>query len=125
VDEIITEANSLRAEFRRLVDEDAAAYARVGAASQPAKDGALVGAVQTPLAMARGAVRLIALAREIARIGNPNARADAKVAELLARATFAGAIGNVRVNVAALSRPEIGKALLEDAERLERTMRAS
>lgn len=119
IDEIIAEGNALRAELRRLVDEDAAAYARVGAASKEAKDKALVGAVHTPLAIARGAVRLIALAQEIASIGNPNARSDAKVGEMLARATLAAAVENVRANVAALSRPEMGEALLEEAKRLE------
>jgi glutamate formiminotransferase/formiminotetrahydrofolate cyclodeaminase len=118
IDEIIGEANTLRAELRRLMDEDAAAYARVGVAPKEGKDAALLGAVQTPLAMARRAVRLIALARELGNIGNPNARADAKVAEGLARAALTGAVDNVRTNVAALSRPEIGRALLEEAERL-------
>jgi glutamate formiminotransferase/formiminotetrahydrofolate cyclodeaminase len=120
IEKILSEANDLRAELRRLIDEDAAAYARVGAAATTAKDEALLGAVRTPLAMARGAVRLIALAREIATIGNSNARSDAKVAEMLARATLAAAVENVRVNVAMLSRPELGRALLEEAERLER-----
>src|SRR5436309_6042472 len=89
---ILAEADALRAQLRRLVDDDAAAYARVSAAyrrppedpGRPrAVDEALVGAAQTPLATARGAVRLIALAREMADIGNKNARSDAKVAEAL------------------------------------------
>jgi formiminotetrahydrofolate cyclodeaminase len=113
VDEILAEANTLRAQLRRLMDDDAVAYARVGTASKPAKDDALWGAIQTPLAMARGAVRLIALAQEIARIGKPNARADAKVGEALARAALAGAVENVRVNVAAVYRANKGKALIE------------
>jgi formiminotetrahydrofolate cyclodeaminase len=112
------------------VDDDAQAYARVSAAYKIPKhdagrkrvvDEALVGAAQTPLATARGAVRLIALAREIGAIGNRNARADARVGEALARAALAGAIENVRVNVASLSEPELGKSLLEEAERLART----
>jgi myo-inositol-1(or 4)-monophosphatase len=118
VEAIFAEAKGLRAELRRLVDEDAAAYARVAAASREAKDDALMGAVQTPLAIARAAVRLIALAREIATIGNPNARSDATVGEMLARAALAAAAENVRVNVAALSRPEKGKDLLDEAEGL-------
>jgi myo-inositol-1(or 4)-monophosphatase len=120
VDAVIAEANALRTELRRLVDEDAAAYAQVGTASKVTKDNALLGAVQTPLAMARGAVRLIALAREIATIGNSSARTDAHVAEGLARAALSAAVENVRVNVAALSRPELGKAMLQEAERLGR-----
>src|SRR5437762_13847764 len=79
---ILAEADALRAQLRRLVDEDAAAYARVSEAyripkGDPARiravDHALVGAAQTPLLMARGAVRLLALAREI-EIGRASCR---------------------------------------------------
>jgi len=62
----------------------------------------------------------VPLAREIGAIGNKNARSDAKVAELLARAAVLGALENVRVNVAGMSQPSRGRELLEEAERLER-----
>lgn len=129
VAEIIAEADALRATLRRLVDDDAAAYARVSATHRLPKDDpgrigavdeALVGAARTPLAMARGAVRLLALAREIGAIGNRNARSDATVGEALARAALAGAVENVRVNVVALSEPGLGRSLLAEAEELER-----
>ncbi|HYK81969.1 MAG TPA: glutamate formimidoyltransferase [Gemmatimonadales bacterium] len=132
VAKIVEEGDALRRELRRLVDDDAAAYARVSAAyrlpkadpgRQRAVDEALVGAAQTPLAVARGAVRLLALAQEIATIGNKNARADARVAVALARAALAGAVENVRVNVTALADPTAGRALLDEAERLERDLR--
>ena len=128
---LLAEADALRAQLRRLVDDDAAAYARVSEAYRLPKgdptrtravDQALVGAAQTPLRMARGAVRLMALAREIGAIGNQNARSDSSVAAALARAALAGAVENVRVNVAALSEPGLGKALLEEAEQLERDL---
>ena len=127
--EILAEAEALRAQLRRLVDEDAAAYAKVSEAYKIPKstagrsrtiDAALVGAAETPIAMARGAMRLIALASDIGEIGNPNARSDARVAESLARAALAGAIENVRINVASLSEPALGRALLEEAEELSR-----
>jgi glutamate formiminotransferase/formiminotetrahydrofolate cyclodeaminase len=127
--EILAEAEALRAQLRRLVDEDATAYAKVSEAYKIPKatpgrpraiDAALVGAAETPLAMARGAMRLIALARDIGEIGNPNARSDARVAEGLARAALAGAVENVRVNVASLTEPALGRALLEEAEELSR-----
>src|SRR6266852_8859069 len=105
--EILAEAEALRAQLRRLVDDDAAAYAKVSAA-------------QTPLAMARGAARLLALAREIGTIGNRNAHSDATVGAALARAALSGAVENVRVNVASLSEPGLGKSLLEEAEKLAR-----
>src|SRR5947208_6933684 len=119
--EILAEAESLRAELRRLVDDDAAAYGRVSAAYKIPKDDprrigavdeALRGAAITRIAVARGAGRVIALARELGDIGNKNARSDAKVAEQLARAALAGAVENVRVNVAALSDPAQGGDLL-------------
>ena len=127
VAEIVAEADALRAQLRRLVDDDAAAYARVSAAYKLPKDApgrrravdeALVGAARTPLAMARGAARLAALAGEIGAIGNENASSDAKVAAVLASAALTGAIENVRVNVASLSEPGLGRSLLEEAERL-------
>lgn len=118
---ILAEADSLRGELRRLVDEDAAAYARVSEAYKTPKDdpkratgidAALLGAARTPLEVAQRAERLITLAREIGTIGNKNARSDAKVAEELGRAALAGAVENVRVNVAALSEASIGRSLL-------------
>ena len=124
---ILTEAETLRGDLRRLVDEDATAYGVVSAAYKIAKDdpgrpraidAALLGAAQTPLETARRAGRVAGLAREIGTIGNKNARSDAKVAEGLARAALAGAVENVKVNVASLSDPAAGKALLEAAERL-------
>lgn len=124
------EADVLRGELRRLVDDDAAAYARVSAAykipkDDPARlagiDAALLGAAVTPLDVARRAARLGELAREIGTIGNKNARSDAKVAEELARTAVIGAVENVRVNVAALSAPQTGQKLLDEAENLTTT----
>jgi glutamate formiminotransferase/formiminotetrahydrofolate cyclodeaminase len=126
---ILVEADRLRGELRRLVDEDAAAYAQVSEAYKLPKDDpkrvagidtALLGAAQTPLEVARRADRVITLAREIGTIGNKNARSDALVAEQLGRAALEGAVENVRVNVAALSDPASGKTLLTAAETLGR-----
>jgi glutamate formiminotransferase/formiminotetrahydrofolate cyclodeaminase len=124
---IRAEADALRAQLRRLADDDAAAYDRVREAYRIPKDDAgraravdqaLLGAAHTPLQTARGARRLIALADEIAATGNQNARSDAKVGAALARAALAGAVENVRVNVALLSEPALGRVLREEAERL-------
>jgi len=125
--DILAEADTLRGELRRLVDEDAAAYALVSEAYKTPKDdptrveridAALLGAARTPLEVAHRAERLITLAREIGTIGNQNARSDAQVAETLGRAALAGALENVRVNVAALSEPGLGKSLLSALEGL-------
>jgi formiminotetrahydrofolate cyclodeaminase len=125
--EIVAEADRLRGELRHLVDEDAAVYARVSEAYKIPKDdpgrgaavdAALLEAARTPTEVVRRAARLLELAQEIGRIGNKNARSDATVAEGLARAASAGALENVRVNVAALSDPSKGRELLQQAERL-------
>src|SRR5256885_2138485 len=80
-------------QLRRLVDDDAAAYARVSAAYKLPKDApgrrravdeALVGAARTPLAMARGAARLAALAGGSGADGDKNAGPPPKGAALLA-----------------------------------------
>ncbi|MGH7672680.1 MAG: glutamate formimidoyltransferase, partial [Gemmatimonadales bacterium] len=100
---ILEVADRLRADLRRLVDEDAAAYAKVSEAYKlPKDDGrraavidrALVGAATAPLAVATLAAGVLKLAQEIGRIGNRNARSDAVVAEGLARAAVAGALEN-------------------------------
>ena len=117
----------LRTELRRLVDDDAAAYARVSAAYRVPKDdpgrgagvdAALLGAAVTPLDVVRRAARLGELAREIGAIGNKNARSDAKVAEELAGTAVRGGLENVRVNVASLSDPKMGQELLNEAQSL-------
>ena len=127
--EILADAETLRGDLRRLVDDDAAAYTRVSDAYKIPKDdpsrgraidAALLGAAHTPLEAARRAERLIRLAQEIGTIGNKNARSDALVAEALARAALAGAVENVRVNVAALSDTAAGRHLIEEAEQLGR-----
>jgi len=126
---ILQEVEAAQRAQRALVDLDAAAYDLVRLAylvpkdhpeRAAAVDDALLSAARTPLATARSAARLVPLAREVGAIGNKNARSDAKVAELLARAAVLGALENVRVNVAGMSQPSRGRELLEEAERLER-----
>jgi len=127
--QVLAEAEALRGQLRRLVDDDAAAYAKVSAAYKRPKDDsrrrraadeALVGAAEVPLVVARGASRLIALAREVESIGNRNASSDARVGAALARAALEGAVENVRVNVAALSEAGLGASLVREAEALSR-----
>jgi glutamate formiminotransferase/formiminotetrahydrofolate cyclodeaminase len=125
--EILAEADRLRSELRRLVDEDAEAYTAVSEAYKVPKDNparpktidhALLGAARVPLTVARVTATVRKLAQEMEQMGNKNARSDARVAEGLARAAIAGALENVRVNVEALSDPALGLELLEEAERI-------
>ncbi len=131
VERILERADHLRAELRRLADVDAAAYTRVSAAYKipknepgrgPAIDQALLGAAAVPLLVAHEAAGVRSLAADVGRIGNKNARSDAKVAEGLARAAVAGALENVRVNLASLSDAPLGAELAAQAALLERAV---
>jgi formiminotetrahydrofolate cyclodeaminase len=119
--EILAEAERLRAELRRLVDEDAAAYAGVSRAYRIPKDDpgrsravddALLGAARTPAEVVKRARRVQQLATEIGAIGNKNATSDARVAVLLAGTAIDGALENIKVNIAAMSQPERAKDLM-------------
>jgi len=125
--EILAEADRLRGELRRLVDEDALAYTAVSQAYKIPKDDptrpravddALVGAARTPAEVAKRAARVLILAKDIERIGNKNAVSDARVAGALARTAIEGAVENIKVNVAAMEDPELGRELLAQAEGL-------
>ena len=125
--EILVEADQLRGELRRLVDEDALAYTAVSQAYKIAKDdprrpaavdAALAGAARTPAEVAKRAARVLILAKEIEQIGNQNAVSDARVAGLLARTAIEGAVENIKVNVAAMADPERGRDLLKQVEQI-------
>jgi len=134
IEAILREAEEARVAMRLLVERDAAAYGLVMTAYTTRKehpergriiDDALLAAARTPLDTARRAARLFVLAQEVAEIGNKNARSDARVAATLAHAALAGALENVRVNVAGLSEPARGKDLLEAAKRLAEESRSA
>lgn len=109
---ILDEAEQLRAELRRLVDEDAAAYEGVGRAYKTPKtdprrtqliDAALLAAAGPPADVVKRGRRLLALAQTIEQIGNQNAVSDARVAGMLARTAIDGATENVNANLAGMS----------------------
>jgi glutamate formiminotransferase/formiminotetrahydrofolate cyclodeaminase len=110
--EILAEAEQLRGELRRLVDEDAASYEGVTRAykipkSDPARaqaiDEALAAAARPPAEVVKRGRRLLALAQTIEQIGNKNAVSDARVAGMLAKTAIDGATENVNANLAGMS----------------------
>ena len=110
--DILAEAEQLRGELRRLVDEDAAAYAGVSQAYKIPKadphraqaiDDALLAAARPPADVVKRGRRLLALAQTIEHIGNKNAVSDARVAGMLARTAIDGATENVNANLAGMS----------------------
>src|SRR6266550_4360087 len=117
--DILAEAEQLRGELRRLVDEDAAAYAGVSQAYKIPKadprraqaiDDALLAAARPPADVVKHGRRLLALAQTIEHIGNKNAVSDARVAGMLAKTAIDGATENVNANLAGLSDPARAKA---------------
>jgi glutamate formiminotransferase/formiminotetrahydrofolate cyclodeaminase len=109
---ILAEAEQLRGELRRLVDEDAAAYEGVSRAYKIPKDDAgraraideaLLAAARPPAEVVKRGRRLLALAQTIEQIGNKNAVSDARVAGMLARTAIDGATENVNANLAGVS----------------------
>jgi glutamate formiminotransferase/formiminotetrahydrofolate cyclodeaminase len=128
VQEILRDAEACRAELRKLVDTDSAAYQGVMRAYGIAKaepgrqrkiDEALVAAAETPFAVARAAFAVRVFARALQTSGNKNARTDAAVAEQLATAAIRGALANVRINLESLSDQQLGKTLREEMTKWE------
>lgn len=110
--DILEDAERLRAELRRLVDEDAAAYEGVTRAYKIPKndirrsqaiDEALSAAARPPAEVVKRARRVLALAQTIEQIGNKNAVSDARVAAMLAKTAIDGATENVNANLAGMS----------------------
>jgi glutamate formiminotransferase/formiminotetrahydrofolate cyclodeaminase len=110
--EILAEAEELRGDLRRLVDEDAVAYEGVGRAYKIPKDtagraqaidDALLAAARPPAEVVKRGRRVLALAQTIEQIGNKKAVSDARVAGMLARTAIDGATENVNANLAGVS----------------------
>jgi formiminotetrahydrofolate cyclodeaminase len=64
--------------------------------------------------------RLLLLAGEIGETGNKNARSDANVARMLARAAVLGMLENVRVNLESLNERSLGADVATAADTLEK-----
>lgn len=126
-----TAAADLGSHLSSLVQRDAEAYGKVSAtyklprespaderARSTAIGEALLGAAAVPLETARACAAVAELALDVAERGNSNAITDAGVAALLAEAGCNAAAYNVKVNVAALERPQDGAALARECEAL-------
>lgn len=131
----LTQAEILRAELTRAVEEDAAAFEAIMSAYQLPKDtpeqqstraaaieAATLQAAQVPLENARRAVRVAELAEQTAALGNSNAITDAASAVAMARAALTAAGYNVRVNIASLTDRSAGEPLLAELDALEDRM---
>ncbi|MGH2621143.1 MAG: glutamate formimidoyltransferase [Anaerolineales bacterium] len=127
IETIVGSAEALRSRLEAAVTQDAQAFEAVLAATRLPGDSdelqqvrraamqkATLRAGEVPLSVARDCAALLALAVEIASIGNVNALSDAGVAGDLALAGLRGAALNVRVNAASLQDPQPGKRWLDE-----------
>lgn len=117
--QIVQQAEALRARLTALVQEDADAFGKVSAAyqlpkstdeEQIARAAAIQAGMQaaslTPLETARACAAVVALAEQVVTHGNVNARTDGGVGALLAHAGVQGAAWNVEVNLQSIDDPQ-------------------
>ena len=127
---LVAEADNLRSDFLRLVDDDSAAFARVSEAMKLPKStdddkkarkerlqSALLAASRVPLEVAKTSRRLLDLCERTMSTA-PNATvSDIGVGALMAESALQGAALNVMINLASLTDSAQVKALSEDLDR--------
>jgi methenyltetrahydrofolate cyclohydrolase len=129
------EAAVVREQALGLMDEDAKAFAAVGAAytlpkateaEQKARaevmQVALQVAAQPPHQIGLLAARVLDMAEELVGAGNPAVVSDVAVAASMARAALEGAIINIEINAANIKDASIADKLRQDAEHFERAI---
>lgn len=132
VQSILQRAQQARARLLALIDEDAQAYAAVAQAYRLPKgddaeqtwrdlaiQAALLEAMQPPWATMEAACDTIALADEIAAIGNPTVASDAGCAALLGEAAVRVGALNVLANAVLLKDAAAASAARDRIGRLE------
>lgn len=128
-DEFIAEADNLRADLLRLVDDDSAAYSRVAEAMKLPKatddekkerqarmQAALLAAARVPLEIAHTCRRLLESCERGAALAPAAAASDIGVGALLAEAALRGAALNVMINLASLKDAAHVKTLSDDLD---------
>ncbi|MEZ0396114.1 MAG: glutamate formimidoyltransferase [Anaerolineales bacterium] len=132
MNEILLQAERLRAELTQAVAEDAAAFEKVMTAfklpkDSPAQEAARLQAIEAatleaarvPLTTAQKAVSVMALAERAVALGNLNAITDAASAVALGRAALTAAGYNVRINLNNLQDRAAGDEILAQLTALE------
>ncbi|SRR6266542_3735837 len=127
---LIAEADNLRADFIRLVDDDSAAYAGVMEAMKMPKtsadekrartdrlQSALLAASRVPLEVAKTSRRLLDLCERTVERAATATVSDIGVGAFLAETALRGAALNVMINLASVKDAAQVKALSEDLDR--------
>jgi len=126
----IAEADNLRSDFIRLVDDDSAAYARVAEAMKLPKvtdeekrarkerlQSALLAASRVPLEVAKTGRRLLDACERGVAIASPTTVSDIGVAAIMGEAAIRGAALNVIINLASVHDAAQVKVLSDDLDR--------
>ena len=126
----IAEADNLRADFLRLVDDDSAAYARVAEAMKLPKStdeekrarkerlqSALLAASRVPLEVAKTGRRLLDACERGVATASASTVSDIGVAAIMGDAAIRGAALNVIINLASVHDAAQVKVLSDDLDR--------
>jgi len=127
------EAQALKDDLLRAVDEDTRAFNKVmeafklpGASEDQVKEKeaavekAFKEATLVPLAVLEKSLVLLELAKVVATKGNKNSLSDAGVAGVIAEAAAWGASDNVKINLLGIKDKAFKEAIKKKAERLEK-----
>jgi glutamate formiminotransferase / formiminotetrahydrofolate cyclodeaminase len=131
--QITAAADAARAELLSLADVDAQAFDGVMQAYRLPKgtdeekqarsraiQRAMTKAADVPARVARQAVAMLELAREVTETGNPNTASDGAAAAYILRAAVEGALANVEINLASLKDADLTIRLRGEVETLRR-----
>jgi glutamate formiminotransferase/formiminotetrahydrofolate cyclodeaminase len=128
MDQVLSEAEVLRAALREAVEQDTEAFNQVMAAyripkEDPDRDNriqaATLYAAEVPLEVARKTLRVAELALFTAESGNKNAITDAGAGAALARAALISAGYNVKINLNSITDDKKVKSLVSQIEQIE------
>lgn len=127
--QILAEANSLILRLKELGNRDSESFSKVTVAlSLPkitdeekmkrsdALQSALKESTAIPAETARASYRVLALAKELVKIGNKSAKSDAETAATLSEASIRGAWKNVTINLASIKDDSYAEKVKQELE---------
>jgi len=129
---IAEQGQALKDQLINLVDEDTQAFNKIMnsfslpksteeeiAARKKAIQDATLYATEVPFKVMKVAAQSMALAKQMAEIGNPNSVTDAGVGALAIRSAVMGAFLNVKINAADLEDKKQVEKILSEGEKIE------
>jgi glutamate formiminotransferase/formiminotetrahydrofolate cyclodeaminase len=130
--EVISRADSLRAELEACVAEDSAAFEDLMVAMRLPKDSedqlairseaveiATLKAIEIPARVALLSLEAMRLCAQVCREGNQNAISDGATGAALAQAAITGAGYNIRINCQGLQNRQSAEAFITDLQTIQ------